>query len=153
MKILLATDGSESSGVAVREVGERPWPAGTEVRVVTVDPPLGEPIFGEETGVFSAFDEFVHAQRVAAQRRLDAAAAAVRQMAPNLTVSQAVLEGMPKAAILEEARRWGADLVVVGSHGRGAVKSLFLGSVSLAVVLGAPCSVLVARARDDDARA
>jgi hypothetical protein len=38
MKILLAIDGSPYSDAAVAEVGQRPWPAGSEVRVITVDP-------------------------------------------------------------------------------------------------------------------
>ena len=45
-----------------------------------------------------------------------------------------------------EAER--ADMIVVGSHGRGAVGRLFLGSVSEHVVRNAPCPVLVVRPRD-----
>jgi nucleotide-binding universal stress UspA family protein len=53
--------------------------------------------------------------------------------------------GSPKEAILDEAERWGADLIVVGSHGYGAIQRLFLGSVSLAVATNALCSVEIVR--------
>jgi nucleotide-binding universal stress UspA family protein len=49
--------------------------------------------------------------------------------------------------IVEEARDWGADLIVLGSHGYGRVRRVVLGSVAAAVVAIAPCSVLVVRAK------
>lgn len=57
-----------------------------------------------------------------------------------------ILEGSPKKLIVEEAEKWGADLIILGSHGRGAVGRTFLGSVSLAVVSHAKCSVEIVRA-------
>lgn len=53
----------------------------------------------------------------------------------------------PKEHILNEAIGWGADLIVVGSHGRRASSRLLLGSVSEAVALHADCSVEIIRAR------
>jgi len=47
--------------------------------------------------------------------------------------------------IVEEAKRWAADLIVVGSHGYNAIERLFLGSVALSVVSHSPCSVEVVR--------
>jgi nucleotide-binding universal stress UspA family protein len=47
--------------------------------------------------------------------------------------------------ILEEARRWDADLIIVGSHGRRGFKRFLLGSVSEAVAMKAHCSVVVVR--------
>ena len=51
----------------------------------------------------------------------------------------------PKEAILDEASRWNADLIVVGSHGRGGIDRFLLGSVSEAVALHATCSVEIIR--------
>jgi nucleotide-binding universal stress UspA family protein len=56
-----------------------------------------------------------------------------------------IVEGTPKSAILEEAERYGADLIMVGAHGFGAVARLLLGSVSQALALHAPCSVEIVR--------
>nr|PZN18433.1 MAG: universal stress protein [Chloroflexota bacterium] len=145
MKILLAIDGSPHSDAAIREVARHNWPAGTEIRVVTVDAPLGGSVFFDGTSGIAAYDEIVRYQRRASLGILEAGAALLRQLAPGLNVSAELLEGVPKEEIIAEARRWGADIIALGSHGRGAVKSLFLGSVSLAVVTSAPCSVLIVR--------
>jgi nucleotide-binding universal stress UspA family protein len=143
MKVLLAVDGSAYSDAAVAEVARRPWPPGTELRVLTVDAPLDANLLrGGSPGVF---DEIVGRQRAAAARRLHDAADALKQAAPSLVVTPVLREGWAKEAILEEAERWGADLIVVGSHGYGSIRRLFLGSVSLAVATSAPCSVLIVR--------
>lgn len=143
MKILLAIDGSDCSNAAVDEVGRRPWPAGTEVHIVTVDPPL-EPSLFRSTAP-TVLDELVKQQRASAVQHLTEAVATLEQRAPGLRVMSMLLEGVPKEAILDEAERWEADLIVVGSHGYGAVKRLLLGSVSLAVATNAPCSVQIVR--------
>lgn len=63
----------------------------------------------------------------------------------ELTITSAVIEGIPKSAILDEAEKIEADLIIVGSHGYGAIKRFLLGSVSQAVALHAKCSVLIVR--------
>jgi nucleotide-binding universal stress UspA family protein len=62
-----------------------------------------------------------------------------------LRVTTKVLEGEPKDVILREAKDWGADVIVLGSHGHGLVGRFLLGSVAHAVMLHAPCSVHVVR--------
>jgi nucleotide-binding universal stress UspA family protein len=62
-------------------------------------------------------------------------------------VTTEVLTGSPKRIIVEEAETWGADLIVVGSHGYRGWERLLLGSVSQAVVSHADCSVEVVRCR------
>ena len=47
--------------------------------------------------------------------------------------------------ILEEAREWGADLIVVGSHGRRGLERFLLGSVADSIAIHAECSVEVIR--------
>jgi nucleotide-binding universal stress UspA family protein len=63
----------------------------------------------------------------------------------TLRVTAEILGGSPKRVIPEEAERWGADLVVVGSHGYGFWDRLLLGSVSHAVASRAGCSVEIVR--------
>jgi len=53
----------------------------------------------------------------------------------------------PASDIIEVAKKWSADMIVMGSHGRGRLGGLVLGSVSQAVLHHAPCPVLVVRPR------
>jgi nucleotide-binding universal stress UspA family protein len=149
-KILLATDGSEYSHLAARSIAERQFPAGTEVRILSavelVLPPgraLLEPPF-VDAGLMETLraDAMKHAQE---------AIASTTEMlsASGLTVSEAisVLLANPKTIILDEAAKWGAGLIVLGSHGRRGVERFMLGSVSEAVAVHAECSVDVIRKR------
>lgn len=52
--------------------------------------------------------------------------------------------GHPATGIVETAKRWPADLIVMGSHGRGGVERMLLGSVAEEVMRHAPCPVLIA---------
>jgi hypothetical protein len=69
----------------------------------------------------------------------------IRERAPQLKASQVVLEGSPQQRTVEEAERWKADLIVLGSHGRGQVGRFLLGSVAHAVVQHSPCSAEIVR--------
>jgi len=145
MKILLAIDGSACSNAAVAEVCRRPWPPQSEVRLITVDSPVSDERFPGASP--SAFDEINKQLRAEALQHLNDAAAVFKQRTPSLHVTPVLLEGYPRDAILDEAERWGADLIVVGSHGYRAVRRLFLGSVSSAVANAATCSVLIVRSQ------
>ena len=65
----------------------------------------------------------------------------------GLTATTGVLSGNPKRCIIEYAKEWDADLIVIGSHGRRGLTRLALGSVSEAVAMNAECSVEVIRSR------
>jgi nucleotide-binding universal stress UspA family protein len=147
MRVLLAIDGSPHSQAAIAEVGQRPWPDGTVIEILTVlhaTAPLAiDPAF-----VLAA----VHVEQIEQQRRratqlVDGARERLGRDVPNVEVVTNVLEGDPKDVIVQEAREIGADLIVVGSHGHGRLRRLVLGSVAGAVVVNAPCSVHVVRHR------
>jgi nucleotide-binding universal stress UspA family protein len=53
--------------------------------------------------------------------------------------------GRPAKEILHAAEKLGAELIVMGTHGRGGVAGLFMGSVAQKVVRHAPCPVLIVR--------
>lgn len=150
MKILMAIDGSECSDAAVAEISRRPWPTGSEIRLLTVDPPVDSSLLLH--GSSTVFDQLIDAQRQEAVRRLNAATTAFQQQAPGLLVTPLLRKGWPKEVILDEAQSWGADLIVVGSHGYRAIQRLFLGSVSLAVAANAHCSVEIVRPPPSSAR-
>jgi nucleotide-binding universal stress UspA family protein len=144
MKILIAIDGSPCSDVVLDQLARRPWPAGSEVKIVTVaDPwlPVGTEFWALPP---EYYDDVATAAREGAEQVL---AAARERLAgrDDLSVSTELLSGSPAASIVNEAERWKADLVVVGSHGYGTVKRFLLGSVSHSIALHAPCSVEVVR--------
>ena len=144
MRILLASDGSEYSASAARSIAARRWPAGSEVRIVSVVEPIAR-----------AADPWYAAGAVAERVREDdikrsheAVRAAQEIIASSgIKNESAVLEGSPKRRIVEDSIEWGADLVVVGSHGRRGLTRYLLGSVSEAVAMHAHCSVEVIRDR------
>lgn len=125
-RVLLATDGSETSAAAARALAGRPWPEGSEFRVVSVEEP-----WAIKSSRMEPQEAVTSAQQVLASAELEA--------------TSAVLSGNAKEVILDEARKWNADLIVVGSHGRRGFKRFLLGSVSEAVAMNAPCSVVVVR--------
>ncbi len=125
-RVLVATDGSETSAAAARGVAQRPWPEASEFRVVSVEEPWA-----------------IKSRRMDPQEAVSSAEQVLTSA--GLKASGAVLSGNVKEGILEDARKWDADLIVVGSHGRSGFKRWLLGSVSDAVVMNAHCSVVVVR--------
>ena len=55
--------------------------------------------------------------------------------------------GSPVGEVVKAAKDWPADLIVIGSHGRGGIRRALLGSVAEGVMRQAPCPVLVVRAK------
>lgn len=110
---------------------------------MTVEPPVDDGLLLAASP--TVFDEVVKQKRTEAVQRLADAVNEFRIHAPSLTATPVLAEGWPKDAILDEAERWGADLIVVGSHGRRGVRRFLLGSVSLAVAANARCSVEIVR--------
>lgn len=143
MRILLAVDGSASSIQARDLVASLPWPPGTSVTFLTAfDVPaswLGGP--GATGG------EWLVDAEDGLRRNADAE---IDRLAPPLEgrgwlVERRVARGRAATVILAMAEELTADLVVLGSRGRGHIASMLLGSVSSEVADQARCAVLVAR--------
>jgi nucleotide-binding universal stress UspA family protein len=149
-KILLAMDGSDRSILAARSVAERPWPTGTCVKIISAVPPF-VPVADIETGYFYGEQAILVAEAVekAERSRAVEAIAKAREILRKSPIAQIEgsepLTGDPKAVILDHAAEWGADMIVVGSHGWRGFDRLIMGSVSEAVALHAHCSVEVIR--------
>jgi nucleotide-binding universal stress UspA family protein len=150
LKILLATDGSDCSTAAARSVATRPWPTGTCVKVISVVSPFF-PVADVFTGYFEAQQALLPAETIEKTARFRAAEAIaqtdrlLRESSFAKIERSAPLLGDPKAVILDEAAPWGADLIVVGSHGWRGFDRLMMGSVSESVAVHAHCSVEVIR--------
>jgi nucleotide-binding universal stress UspA family protein len=144
MKILLAIDSSPSSQFAVEALADRPWPAGSRVRIISVVRPYTPPV--TEFGFATAPLEDIRRQQMQEAERLVARAAETLSRT-GLPLETAVLEGDPRGSIVDEADEWLADLIVLSSHGHKGLERLLLGSVAQAVVAHAHCSVEVVRRR------
>tara|TARA_R110001583_G_scaffold80855_6_gene216483 strand:- start:10125 stop:10595 length:471 start_codon:yes stop_codon:yes gene_type:complete len=148
MKILLAIDGSKYSKVAVDELMQMTFAPDTEVRIVTVfeNVLLGAPGPVPMGGLPSDYEKAILAEKKSAKDTVEHAAQLLKKNT-QLVVTTAVLNGLPKHAILEEAEAFNAALIVVGSQGHGAVSRFLLGSVSQSLSMHADCSVLIVRKR------
>ena len=147
MKILLAIDGSGHSEAAVDEISRQRFPPGSQVRVLSV---AASPYYSgtfSDTGMGSVYADLENIARELARAAVEKAATTLRtdERSRHLNVTTAVILGVPKYGILQDAEAFGADLIVVGSHGHGKMERFLLGSVAQAVALHATCSVEIVR--------
>jgi nucleotide-binding universal stress UspA family protein len=139
-RVVVGTDGSPDARAAVAVAVAFPWPARSQGQGVVARP---RPAVVAEwpAGVRAVVDESFQRIAAAAQR-------ALRRRWPTAEV--VVLDRPPVEAILSEAR--GADAIVVGSRGHGALGRLLLGSVSRDVVRRATCATLIVKGRSRELR-
>ncbi len=150
-KVLIATDGSSFSEAAVRSVASRPWLVGTEFRVLSVVElvlPTAQALFEPPLVESQQIEELRESAMQHTQSAVAMAVAKLSPKFPDVSESISVLLDGPRKIILDEAKHWGADLIVLGSHGRTGTERFLLGSVSEGVATHAPCSVEVIRAAD-----
>lgn len=145
MRVIVAFDGSAAATDAVALVEAITWPTDSVLRVVSViEPTLMPPgPLYRSAGLAPELDEAITAYT---QDTLQAVVERLRSS--GQAVEGDVLRGRVASAIIDDARGFGADLLVVGSRGHGTIASLLLGSVSSEVVDHAHCPVLVARTTD-----
>jgi nucleotide-binding universal stress UspA family protein len=146
MKVLIATDGSDFSQQAVERCCQMfDESLDTEIRIISAAVPviLATDPYGFSAGYYNDLEKAAELQAGEAVTRAENEVRKHPGLAVELT-SQ-VIAGEPKRVIVEEATRWGAELIVLGSHGYGFWQRALLGSVSDSVTLHAPCSVLVVR--------
>jgi nucleotide-binding universal stress UspA family protein len=150
MKILLATDGSDCSATAAHSVADHPWPGGTVIKVLSVEELIvldsqvaGYPL----SSVYpqSLLEELTTQARDRVRSAVKAAREILQHSKIKVLDDEAAEIGEPRAVILETAKSWGADLIVLGSHGRHGMDRFLMGSVSEAVAIHAECSVEVVR--------
>lgn len=144
MKVLIAVDDQVFGEALAAFAGRHRWPAGSQFKVLHVVEPVlfdhGGDVsyapFLESTAGY-AMDE--------AQQLVDFVAAKLQAQVGDTSIEQQVLEGHPAEQIIDTASAWGADMILVGSHGRRGMSRFILGSVSTAVLTHAPCSVVILR--------
>jgi len=158
IRILLASDGSESAAHATEVAVELSKKTHSELHVLYVDedataslyPQAPETAWVVQEDLAPIEEQGQQFEQVARQT-LDAEVQNVR--AVGGTVAQAHLRiGTPAAEIVELAEELGVGLVVVGSRGLGGIRRALMGSVSDSVVRHAHCMVLVVRKEEESAQ-
>jgi nucleotide-binding universal stress UspA family protein len=148
MHVLIASDGSDLSIDAARR-GTTLLGLPEQVTLLTVISEIpGDDAGGFEGSVFSAEE-----QDATWDAEMKEAGDELTRTAAELTdarVSKRIEVGDVATMICHVAEELSVDVIVLGSHGRSALKRLFLGSVSEHVVRHAPCPVLVVRDANED---
>lgn len=145
VRIVVGTDGSESSEEALLAIARRAWPSGSEVLIVLVDDPSTPDFLDKLIPAFGqTLEEERREERAWVQQISERAVELLR--GAKIKVTCVVKEGDPKRELCKVAEEWGANCIFVGSAGFSNRFARFvLGSVSAAVAARAHCSVEVIR--------
>lgn len=160
MKVLIGHDGSTFADAAIDDLQKAGLPQDTHALVMAVADvwPTIPPVYRDAMtpgpsdmsfAVSDAARQLTQAAQAEAKELAKTARDRVAAMFPNWTVDCEALSDSPASALTERAQQWGADLVAIGSHGRGAVSRLFFGSISQKVLRYAHCSVRIGRHIDN----
>lgn len=150
-KILLATDGSPTSKAALHEATKLVQD-GVKIRTVTVvlSPTVTFPSpYGMAYDVGLLRNAAIEGGRAA----LEATVQELKNRGIDTEGSLIDLTETPStdiaAALQDEAKDWGADLLVIGTHGRTGVKRFFLGSVAEQIIRSSSTPVLLVRSKGE----
>ena len=141
IRIVAAIDGSKSSEATLQALATQFSSPDTQVRVLHVVEPLTIAVSPQ---MAAGYAPELEARLKDARKLVERAASTLG--ASGFKATAEVREGDVREMILESAIDWGADLIVLGSHGQKGLPRLLLGSVSEAVARHALCSVEVVRA-------
>src|SRR5687768_6690261 len=148
-KILIAYDGTPGAAAAIAELSYAGLARDIEAKILTIAdvwlppaPPCEDLL--EEHSSDRRYEKASELLRTAKKTAIEGACR-VHGHFPNWSVSNIARAGSPAWEIVAEARRWNADLIVIGSHGRTPLERFFLGSISFKVAAEAHCSVRIAR--------
>lgn len=143
-RILVAVDGSKDSGLAIQSILRRTWGPDVQFQVVVVvDYRLS---LAQSYQLSNGGKKLLAGQKFQGNLAERVAEQAAYKLASHgLKVGQTILEGNPNQILLEEAQRFKATSIFMGSRGLNSIQRFFLGSVSLSLANHAPCSVEIVR--------
>ena len=138
-KNLVPTDFSEHSAAAVRYGAELASKFGAELHLLHCVEQT--PILYGEGGAWISPEAIVELQAAADRQLQDVPV----DPSEGVSIVRKCVDGHPFVEIVRDAKVEETDLIVLGTHGRGAIAHLLLGSVAEKVVRKAPCPVLTVR--------
>ena len=146
-RILIAVDASDDADQVLEAAIDLDLKAGERFYVATVIPPVVDSVSGMGGASIAASWPIEDMEATMTKEITDS----VRERVARFGIPPervAVLYGRPATEIQAQAEKIGADLVVVGSHGRHGLARVMLGSTANGVLHGAKCDVLTVRIRD-----
>ncbi len=143
-RLLIGYDGSEEAEAAIKEVAHRPWPVGTEVKILSVS---------DYQLRIDEMNQAIQKTKPSQKQSKTAWTWMENKIETNMKIlekaglkaSMAIVNGDPRHVILEYAESYKADVIFMGHRGISGFKRILLGSVSSAIASHAPCTVEIIR--------
>ena len=146
MNVLLAVSDRLFGDALVRFASNHNWEAGSQFKLICVVAPLQKQFGHSDDDKKVSFDE----EMTMADKLLSQLKTALQKALPGAAITYEVLVGSPSHEILECAGKWPAGMIVLGSHGRGGLEKLLIGSVSHFVASHSACSFGIVRVSNSD---
>ena len=143
-RILVPVDGSDASNLGLKEALNLSRSGHVRLRILNVVDKTMLP--GAEPVAVDHNQAFVRYLKTSGRKALDAAAAAASSKHVTAECAQRSTTHRVSDVIVNEAKKWGADMIVMGTHGRRGLNRLLLGSDAERVVRDAPVPVMLVRA-------
>lgn len=141
MKVLIPVDDKQYAKAISEFLINHSWPDNVQFKLLFVF----ESMLLQEIVTPQAFEQLEEASQLRqsfGRSLIMDVGTQLRLKFPSAKIDEQLQEGEAKLVILDTIKEWKPDLVVMGSHKKGVVERFFLGSVSLAVLTHAPCSVV-----------
>jgi nucleotide-binding universal stress UspA family protein len=150
-RILVPVDGGAVSNLGLRQAIKLCALEGAQLRLVHVVDEMPPVAMDGDMGMIP---DTIPALREGARRVLARAAAAAKRAGIAAEISMIECMGGSTAEfIVSEAKKWRADVIVLGTHGRSGLERAFMGSAAEDIIRTTPVPVLLVRARDEGEKA
>jgi nucleotide-binding universal stress UspA family protein len=144
--ILIPTDGSKLAEKGIKAGVKLAKSLGARVTGVYVVLPYVPPVYGEAAIYYTGYSPKQYQEMVQKAAKKALAVVEIEAQTAGVRYAKRVVEGMPPwSGILKAARAQKCDAIVIGSHGRGGVKGLLLGSETQRVLAHSKIPVVVVR--------
>ena len=141
MKVLVAVDELACIHPVTEFIRQHRWTEEVHISIVHVIAPI---MFDYPMGAYPLLLESVqHESELVSKQILDEARTRLSGVRAQVETESVV--GLPVPVIVDKAKAWHADLIVVGCHGRHGLNKLIFGSVSQEIATQSPCSVVILR--------
>jgi nucleotide-binding universal stress UspA family protein len=150
MRILIAVGRAAECVDPLSAVSSFPWPSAALFTVLTVSEDVRVPPMAELVPAAADVSDVQAAEDASSEQMASSSAALLTER--GLQAAGIARRGDPKSTIVDYAKEWGADLIVVGSSEKSRIEKFILGSVSASVIKHASRSVLVVKPDGRDNR-